>query len=169
MVNIDQLGADLATPAAAPNFAWLAADEATNMEGPLSPLGILAWAVSQLTTHQYNVGAGDKWLQDTLPVVFDSPTWNDATQRSAVFLTFDEDYNNLSLGNGNQGNHIVMVVVPSPGAVASGMRTGVFVADAHYNHYSLLRTIEDSLGLAPLTNNDKYAQPMNEFWTPSQA
>jgi hypothetical protein len=25
--------------------------------------------------------------------------------------------------------------------------------------------IEDSLGLPSLTNNDKYAAPMNEFWT----
>ena len=44
------------------------------------------------------------------------------------------------------------------------MRAGAFVADDHYNHYSLQRTIEESLGLPPLTNNDKYAQPMNEFW-----
>ena len=44
------------------------------------------------------------------------------------------------------------------------MRPGHFVADDHNNHYSLLRTIEDSLSLLPLTNNDIYAQPMNEFW-----
>lgn len=44
------------------------------------------------------------------------------------------------------------------------MRSGSFVADDHYNHYSLLRTIEDSLGLAPVTNNDRYAVPMNGFW-----
>ncbi len=35
----------------------------------------------------------------------------------------------------------------------------------HYDHYSLLTTIEHALGLPALTNNDKYAQPMNEFWT----
>jgi hypothetical protein len=58
-----------------------------------------------------------------------------------------------------------MVVIPSPGAVAAGMADGPFIADDHYNHYSLQRTIEESLGLDPLTNNDKYAQPMNEFWT----
>lgn len=45
------------------------------------------------------------------------------------------------------------------------MRGGVFVADDYNNHYSVLRTIEDSLGLPSLTNNDKYAEPMNEFWT----
>ena len=44
------------------------------------------------------------------------------------------------------------------------MRSGAFVASDYYNHYSLQATIEDALNLAPLTNNDKYAQPMNEFW-----
>ena len=57
-----------------------------------------------------------------------------------------------------------MVVIPSPGAVAAGMRSGPFLATNHYNHYSLLRTIEEALRLPPLTNNDRYAVPMNEFW-----
>jgi len=86
------------------------------------------------------------------------------SQKSAIFITFDEDYNNITTGVGNEGNHIVMVVIPSQGAVDSGMRGGHFVADDHANHYSLLRTIEDSLDLLPLTNNDEFAQPMNEFW-----
>ena len=145
---------------------WVAADDATNMEGPTEGVGLLLWTVSQLTNHQYNVAAGDQWLQDTVPMIMNSPVWQDPTQRNAIFLTFDEDYNNISLGNGNQGNHIVMVVIPSPGAVAAGMRSGAFVVDDYANHYSLLRTIEESLGLPPLTNNDKYAQPMNEYWVP---
>ena len=111
------------------------------------------------------VAAGDTFLQDTLPIIMNSPVWQDPTQKSAIFITWDEDYNNLPLGIGNQGNHVSMIVIPSPGAVASGMRAGPFVAIGYYNHYSLLRTIEDALGLPPLTNNDKYAQPMNEFWT----
>ena len=32
------------------------------------------------------------------------------------------------------------------------------------NHYSLLRTIEDSLGLPPLTDNDRFATSMNGYW-----
>ena len=170
LFDLTQMGQDLAVPTKAPNFVWFAADDHTNMEGPTDTLdGIIQWAVSQLLPpflggHQYNVAAGDKWLQDTLPVILNSPTWQDLTQKSAVVVTFDEDYNNLSLGNGNQGNHIVTVVIPSPGAVASGMRSGHFVAKDHNNHYSLLRTIELSLGLPPLTNNDKFAQPMNEYW-----
>jgi hypothetical protein len=165
LFDLSQLDQDLASPATAPNFVWFAADDATNMEGPTDTLlGVIQWALSQLTTHQYNVRAGDEWLQDTLPDIMNSPVWNDPTQKSAIFLTFDEDYNNISLGIGNQGNHIVTVVIPSPGAVASGMRGGHFVADDYNNHYSLLRTIEESLGLPPLTNNDRYAQPMNEYW-----
>ena len=95
------------------------------------------------------------WLQDTLPIILESNTWNDPTQKSAIFITFDEDYNNLSTGNGNEGNHIVMVVIPSPGAVASGMRRGVFVAYDYYDHYSLQRTIEESSdsSRSPTTTN----------------
>jgi hypothetical protein len=144
---------------------WFAADEATNMEGPIDTLGgIFQFVLSQLTDHQYNVNAGDEFLRQTVPVILDSAVWNDPTQRSAIFLTFDEDYNNISWGIGNQGNHVVMVVIPSQGAVDAGMRPGHFVANDYNNHYSLLRTIEVSLGLPSLTNNDKYAQPMDEYW-----
>lgn len=151
-------------------FNWIAGDEDTNMEGPISSLpAILQWAASQLTTHQYNVAAGDQFMQEQLSTVFSSDLWNDPNTKSAVFLTFDEDYNNISLGIGNDGNHVVMVVIPSPGALASpsnpdGMKGGAFIATDYYNHYSLMRTIELALNLAPLNNNDTYAQPMNEFW-----
>jgi len=162
---LTQLAGDLATDGTAPNFAWIAADEANNMEGPLSGLGAVRFVLSQLGNHQYNVKAGDEFLQQTLPIIMNSPVWEDPTQASVILITWDEDYNNLSLGIDNQGNHVPMIVIPSPGAVASGMRGGVFVADAYYNHYSLERTIEDALGLPPLTDNDEYAEPMNEFWT----
>jgi hypothetical protein len=171
LFDLSKMADDLNDPASAPNFAWFSADDATNMEGPISTLpGIVQWALSQLTPtwlggHQYNVAAGDQFLRQTLPMITDSTTWNDPDQKSAIFLTFDEDYNNISLGNGNEGNHVVTVVIASPGAVASGMKTGGFVATNRYDHYSLLRTIELSLGLPSLTNNDEFAQPMNEFWT----
>jgi hypothetical protein len=48
--------------------------------------------------------------------------------------------------------------------VAGGMLSGPIVDTTHYDHYSLLRMIEDSLGLPTLTNNDAYAAPMNGFW-----
>jgi hypothetical protein len=109
--------------------------------------------------HQYNIRAGDEFPAATLPTILNSPAFQ--TQRSAMFITWDEDYNNLYVGNGNEGNHIPMIVIPSPN---SGMRQGHVVAVNYNNHYSLLRTIENSLGLPPLTNNDRFAQPMNEYW-----
>jgi hypothetical protein len=175
LFDISQMKTDLENPATTPNFVWFAADDATNMEGPTDfPVGAFNWLVGYLSpAHQYNVAAGDAWLQDQVSTIMASPTWNDPNVKSAIFVTFDEDYNNISTGVGNEGNHIVMIVIPSPGALydadtnPTGMRPGAFVATDYYNHYSLQRTIEDSLGLDPLTNNDGYAQPMNEFWGPA--
>ena len=168
LFDLSQMAADLASAATTPNFVWFAPDDATNMEGPSDDVwGALQALIGQAINHQYNVAAGDKWLQQTLPIIFNSEAWN--TQKCAIVITFDEDYDNLSLGIDNQGNHIPTIVIPSQGAVAAGMRPGHFVATDHYDHYSLLRTLEESLGLpaagqSPLTNNDKFAQPLNEFW-----
>jgi hypothetical protein len=136
------------------------------MEGPVDfPTGAANWLASQLTTHQYNVAAGDQFVQQQISTIQSSPTWNTPGQRDAIFLTFDEDYNNISLGIGNQGNLINMIVIPNDGAVAAGMQSGHFVTNTYYNQYSLTATIEGAFGLAPLTANDMYAQPMNDFWT----
>lgn len=166
LFDISRMGVDLNDPATAPNFVWFAANDEFNMEGPTDlPFGALMWFVGLLDPrHQYNVAAGDEWLSEQVPVIMNSSTWQNPNVRSAIFITFDEDYNNISLGVGNQGNHIVMVVIPSPGAVNSGMRSGHFIADDYANHYSLLRTIEEALGLPSLTNNDLFAFPMNEYW-----
>ena len=92
------------------------------------------------------------------------------TQKDAIILTWDEDNNNLSLGIGNEGNNVPMIVIPNEdAATAGGMESGPFTTDAYYNEYSLMATIEDALRttpgtLAPLTANDMYAQPMNAFW-----
>ena len=59
---------DFASVATTPNFAWFDADDATNMEGPTDTLfGVVQWALSQLTTHQYNVKAGDEWSRTRCP------------------------------------------------------------------------------------------------------
>ena len=93
-----------------------------------------------------------------------SAAWK-SDDASVILVSFDEDNNNTSLGFGNEGNHIATVVIPNQAAIAEGMRAGHFLATDQYNHYSLLRMIEDSLGLGTLTQNDKFANPMNEFWT----
>lgn len=166
IVPLEQMAEDLKSVETAPNYAWFAANEDFNGEGPVDfPWGALKFALSQLTPgNPYNIPALDQFLSETVPVVLNSAVWNDPTRKSALIVTFDEDNNNTSLGFGNEGNRVVFVVIPSQGAVAAGMRSGAFTATNHYNHYSLLRFIEDSLGLPTLTNNDKFAAPLNEFW-----
>ncbi|MCB9410596.1 alkaline phosphatase family protein [Mycolicibacterium sp.] len=163
---LEQMAVDLADPATAPDFVWFGPNEDNNGEGPVDfPWGMLRFAISQISPgHQYNVPALDNFLAETVPVVLNSETFK--TTKSVLVVTFDEDNNNTSLGFGNEGNHIVTVVIPSPMAVSEGgMRGGAFVATDHYNHYSLLSMINSALGLPNLTNNDLYAAPMNEFWT----
>ena len=162
ILPVEQMAIDLQSPATAPNFAWIFPDAESAGEGTNK----LRFYLNQLMPgHQYDVPALDQYLSRTVPTVLTSPVWTDPTQKSVMVITFDEDTNNISLGFGNEGNHVVTVIIPSQGAIAAGMKGGAFTAVNQYNHYSLLRFIEDSLGVAPITNNDKYATPMNEFWT----
>ena len=167
IVPLEQMAIDLQSASTAPNYAWFAANEDFAGEGPVSfPWGTVKFALNQIAPkHQYNVPALDQFLSETVPTIMNSAVWNDPNEASVIVVTFDEDNNNLSLGFGNEGNHVVTVVIPNQAAIDTGMRSGPFIASNHLDHYSLLRMIEDSLGLPSLTNNDKYAAPMNEFWT----
>ena len=166
ILPLTQMVTDLGTPGKTANFVWIAADEDSNGEGPVNSLaGVAHFAFSQIDPrHQYNVPALDQFLQENVTTIINSDEWKNS--KSALIITFDEDNNNITLGFGNEGNHVVTVVIPSPMAVGDpGMKSGAFVVTDHYDHYSTLRTIEDALGLSYMTNNDKYAQPLNGFWT----
>jgi phosphoesterase family protein len=176
LLPLTQLSTDLQNPDTFPEFTWIAADEAHNMEGPIdTPTGIAQFLLTQFTDHQYNVAAGDQFLQQEVTAIENSPTWNDPNAKDAIIITFDEDNNNLSLGFGNEGNNVAMVVIPNQDAVTNGgMQSGHFVTPDYYNQYSLMATIEDALRttpgtLAPLTANDLYATPMNAFWKSGSA
>jgi hypothetical protein len=161
----------LQDPSTFPEFAWVQPDEDNNMEGPIdTPSGLFQFIASQFTNQQYNVAAGDQYLQQTISTIENSPTWTDPNEKDAIIITWDEDNNNLSLGFGNEGNNVPMIVIPNEDAVTNGgMESGPFTTDAYYNEYSLMATLEDTLSptpgtLAPLTDNDMYAPPMNAFW-----
>jgi hypothetical protein len=171
LLPLTELSTNLQDPNTFPEFTWIAANEANNMEGPINtPSGIAQFLISQLTNHQYNVAAGDQFVQQEVSAIENSPTWTDPTQKDAIIITFDEDNNNLSLGIGNEGNNVPMIVIPNQDAITGGgMQSGHFTTDAYYNQYSLMATIEDALRatpgtLDPLTANDMYAPPMNAFW-----
>jgi hypothetical protein len=171
LLPLTDLSTDLENPSTFPAFTWIAADEANNMEGPVdTPSGLAQFLISQFTNQQYNVAAGDQFVQQEVSAIENSPTWTDPNDKDAIIITWDEDNNNLSLGFGNEGNNVPMIVIPNEDAVTNGgMESGPFTTDAYYNEYSLMATLEDTLRttpgtLAPLTANDMYAQPMNAFW-----
>jgi Phosphoesterase family len=171
LLPLTDLSTNLQDPSTFPEFTWIAADEANNGEGPIdTPAGIAQFIISQFTNHQYNVPAADQFVQQEVSAIENSPTWTDSGEKDAIIITFDEDNNNLSLGFGNEGNNVPMIIIPNGGAVTDGgMESGPFTTNDYANEYSLMATIEDALRttpgtLAPLTDNDMYATPMNAFW-----
>jgi hypothetical protein len=134
-----QFGKDLRSAATTPDFVWFAANDYQDME-----LG--------------GVAAGDSWLARTLPQIFDSPAWR--TQRSLLILSWDESY--AKEFGPDFPNHITTYVLSSHGIVRAGYASAV-----RYTDYSLAATIEDALGLRPLTSNDAYAQPLSDIWAHS--
>ena len=142
LFDTTQLTTDLQSAATTPNFAWIAADD--YYDGEASGNG---------SAKSLQVQNG--WLQQTLQPIINSPAWT--TQRSLIVLTWDES-------STETGNHLATVLVGSPGTVQSG-----YISNASYNHYSTGRTVENALGIAPLTHNDQYAQPINDAFVATTA
>ena len=135
LLPLTQMTTDLKSTATTPTFAWLSADDCDDMEG-------------------CGVKAGDSWLANTLPTIFNSPAWK--TQRSLLILTWDED----AADGQQQLQRIPTVILGSQGTVKPGS-----IAGDRYTHYSMLRTIEAALSLPSLTKNDLYAPAIDDIWT----
>jgi hypothetical protein len=76
-------------------------------------------------------------------------------QGTLVVVTFDES-------GGKSDNRIFTVFLGDmvkPANQQDPKALGKF-----YNHYSVLRTIEDNFGLEPLTQNDRNASPITDIW-----
>jgi phosphatidylinositol-3-phosphatase len=80
--------------------------------------------------HTCAVATGDAWFGGFLPEVLDSPQYR--AGQTVVFITWDE--------SDGSANHIPTLVI------APSVRPGT-VARESFNHYSLLRTTEELLGL----------------------
>lgn len=111
------------------DFAELGPDLAL----PAAQAPRLAWITPDLCNDGHDCGpaAGDRFLQQLVPQVTASAAWQAG---GVLFVTWDED-------DGASGNHVALLVI-TPG------RTGHL--DQPYNHFSLLATIEDMLGVARL-------------------
>lgn len=93
--------------------------------------------------HNCSVRTGDAWLRHMMGRLTTSPAW--ARGATAIFVTFDED-------DGGDNHVATFVVAPS---TAPGTRAG-----APFTHYSLLRTTEEMLGLAPPLGHAATARSM---------
>jgi hypothetical protein len=81
--------------------------------------------------HDCGVSTGDAWLKSWVPLILSSPGYTSGN--TVVVITWDED-------DGSTSNQVATIVA-SPSTPA-GTRSGTL-----FNHYSLLRTAEEQLGL----------------------
>jgi hypothetical protein len=138
LFDTTQLTTDLTSASTTPNFSWIAADD--YYDGESSGNG----NATSLQTQ-------DTWLKQTVAPILTSPAWT--TQNSLLILTWDED-------STEPDNHVAAIVLGSRGTVPAGT-----VSNTRYDHYSTGRTIENALGIAPITANDEYATPLNDAFT----
>ena len=81
--------------------------------------------------HDCSNATVNAWLAQTVPAILDSPAWQD---NGVLFITWDE-------GEDSANSVLTLVIHPNPLLHRS---------DRSYNHYSLLATIEDDLGVQRL-------------------
>jgi hypothetical protein len=127
--------------AAAPNFMWVTPNNCDNMHG-----------VSGICST--SIPLGDKYLSSLVPNILNSQTFT--TQRSALFVVFDEGNGYCPLNNSSQD---CMYAVWA----GRGTKTGLVTSNL-YDHYSFTKTIEVNWNLASLASNDASATAMTEFF-----
>jgi phosphatidylinositol-3-phosphatase len=98
--------------------------------------------------HSCSIKTGDNWLSSHVPTILNSPACT--SDKCLVVLTWDED-------NGHYGNHVLTIFA------GSGAQTGGATSGRRYDHFSLLRTVEDIFGLPTQTSNDAGASPMSDM------
>ena len=133
---LPQMTTDLASTSTTPSFVWFEPDDCDDMES-------------------CGITAGDTWLKNTLPAIFNSPAWT--RQKSLLILTWDEG-TTKAYGPGYP-NRVPTLLLGSQNTVKAG-----YTSSQRTDQYGLLRTIDKALGLMPLTNNDAYAATVNDAW-----
>jgi len=94
--------------------------------------------------HDCSVSVGDDWLRQTVGMITQSKAW---TANGLLFIVWDED-------DGNTENRVLSLVI-SPNQSHK-------VSNQAYTHYSLLATIEDTLGVGRL-GQAAGAHPMQDL------
>jgi len=107
----------------------------TSLSGDLAQSGpLFSWISPDdcHNGHSCSVSVADLWLLETVTLITRSDAWK---ANGVVFVTWDED--------DRSGDNHVLTLVIAPGLTH-------LVSNQAYNHYSLLATIEDLLGVGRL-------------------
>ncbi len=131
----------------------------TQLDGDLQSGSVpdLVWISPNLCSdmHDCPIATGDGWLRTWVPKILNSPAWQ---QNGVLFITFDEGTSRsgcCQVAAGGKVDTLVISPLVQPG----------FVSEVAYDHYSLLRTIEDAWGLPRLANAGLAATaPMVDFF-----
>lgn len=109
-----------------------------------------AWITPNMCSdmHDCSVAKGDAWLAKQIPLILQSPAFTN--QKSLLVLTWDE-------GEGSGSNQIPTILI------GNSVKQG-FISHTPYTHYSLLHTIENIWGLAPLTINTQNSPIINDIF-----
>ena len=120
-----------------PDFVWITPDMCNDM-------------------HDCAINRGDAWLREWVPQILASSAWRD---NGVLFITFDEGQGTDACCTYAAGGQVFTLVI-SP-LVQPG-----FVSTTSYDHYSLLRTIEEAWQLPLLGNAGcDCTAPMADFFT----
>lgn len=104
-----------------PNFVWITPNLCSDM-------------------HDCSVATGDAWLAQNVPTILNSAAYKN---NGVLFIVWDEGSTSAGCCTDAAGGHIPMIVL-SPLGIPG------FKSSTQETHYSFLRTVEDSWGLARL-------------------
>jgi phosphatidylinositol-3-phosphatase len=138
IVDLSQLNTDLAA-GTVPDFVWISPDQCNDMHGRSTA------GACNFGNVQGLISTGDTFLSKTVGAIMSSSAW---TGNSAIFITWDEtDFPFVDVSGCCDavpgGGHVVTLVISHSDHAA---RT----SSVSYNHYSLLRTIQDGWHLGCL-------------------
>ena len=138
MVPDNQLGVDLLTHQL-PNYSLVVPDQCHDMHG-----------TGGCSDTNGLIQAGDQYVGTTVSEIMASRTWKEGN--NAIVITWDEDdYSDQGqtgtgcCGADPGGGHVVTIVITNHGP-------GHTTDNTAYNHYSLLRTMEQAFGLPCLAH-----------------
>ncbi len=151
MVDDSQLATDLANNAL-PNYSLIVPDQCNDMHGTGGCSPNL-------------VAAGDSYVDKTVSEIMASNQWHEG--RNAIVITWDEDDFSDSgqpgtgcCGSTVGGGHVATIVI-------TNKTTSPIIDATPYNHYSLLRSMEEAFGLPCLAHAcDSAVTPMTPLFHP---